>query len=57
MRVMSVSAVFHLLVLFCGAVVGVAWSVAPARRRASGQVGMALALLPAVGLYLSMAYC
>jgi hypothetical protein len=54
---MSVTAGFQLLGLFCAAVAGVTWSVAPARRRASGQAGVLLAVVPAAGAYLSAAYC
>ena len=54
---MSVTAGFQLLGLFCAAVAGVAWSLAPARRYASGQEGLVRALLPAAGAYLSAAYC
>jgi hypothetical protein len=48
---MSLTAGFQLLGLFCAAVAGVAWSLAPARRYASGQEGLVRALLPAAGAY------
>jgi hypothetical protein len=54
---MYATQVLQQLGLFCAAVAGAVWGVTLARRTASGQAGVALALVPLAGSYLSMAYC